>query len=480
MPTADPAEPHTVTPGTEARPQVDTILEAKLHWPPGRDDWVRRERLIDQMHRATRHQVTLVAAPAGYGKTILVAQWLGSRAASPCCVGLARPRRQRPQPAVGARRRGPRPAPAARCPLSLPPNGPAATCPGRCSRRIVNALAAMPDEIVIVLDDFHFLRDAACHDQVEFLVDSLPAQAHLVIITRADPGLRLGRLRASGGLAEIRADDLASPRRRRPPCSPREDVHLSDASRSSSSCNAPRVGRPASTSPRCPWPVGATPTSSSAQFSGGNRFVGDYLTEEVLSRHTDEVREFITSMSILDRFSAPLCDHVLGHDGLGRDPARPRAHQPVPRPARRRGGVWFRFHHLFAAVARSELEIDAPRAGAGPCTRGPLEWFRDHGHIDEAVKHSLRRRRRRGRGLLVQENWLAYVDAGRAATVRGWLEALGAARGRTDPAAEVTAAWMAALSGDEEAWPGTSPRSRSSATTARCRTAPGRSSPRSR
>ena len=88
MPAADAAEPQTVTPGTDARPQVDTVLEAKLHWPPCRDDWVRRERLLGQMDRAVGRQVTLVAAPAGYGKTILVAQWLGSEQHPPAACRL--------------------------------------------------------------------------------------------------------------------------------------------------------------------------------------------------------------------------------------------------------------------------------------------------------------------------------------------------------------------------------------------------------
>ena len=446
MPTADPVEPHTVTPGTEARPQVDTIVEAKLHWPPGRDDWVRRERLIDQMHRATRHQVTLVAAPAGYGKTILVAQWLGSEQRPPAAwvsidPGDNDPNRLWAHVAVALARAG------CALPVSLSDRTGSAV-PGTLLPAIVNALAATPDEIVIVLDDFHFIRDAACHDQVEFLVDNLPARAHLVIITRADPGLRLGRLRASGGLAEIRADDLCFTAEEAAALLEHEDVHLSD--RSLGQLMQRTEG----------WPAGlylatlsladrSDPDEFVRAFSGGNRFVGDYLTEEVLSRHSPEVREFITSISILDRFSASLCDHVVGTTAsatLLHDLSRTNLFV-VPLGDE---GVWFRFHHLFAAVARSELEITHPERVRSLHARA-AEWFRDHGHIDEAVQHSLAADDAEAASLLVQGNWLAYVDAGRAATVRGWLDAIDASAAIPDPAANVTAAWLAALAGNQTA-----------------------------
>ena len=189
---------------------VDPFLDAKLHYPPTRADWVRRDRLLDQLERATRLPVTLVAAPAGYGNTILAAQWVAGR------VGLATawvsldsgdndPSRLWTHVAAALDRAG----------CMLPTHRPSRVA-GRSDREatptllpaIVAALEAMPDEIVLVLDDFHFIQASSCHEQMEFLIERLPTQAHLVITTRADPGLRLGRLRASGALGEIRAADL--------------------------------------------------------------------------------------------------------------------------------------------------------------------------------------------------------------------------------------------------------------------------------
>ena len=212
---------------------------------------------------------------------------------------------------------------------------------------------------MILLDDFHCLQDPACHDQVALLVDNLPERAHLVIVTRADPGLRLGRLRASGRLAEIRADQLGF----------RADeaaaLLASGGVRLSSDGLAVLMERTEG------WPAGLylaalslagrdDPDALVHEFKGGNRFVGDYLTEEVLTRHPDDTREFITSMSILDRFTASLCDAVWGRTGsaaLLHDLERANMFL-IPLDEGRR---WYRFHHLFAAVARAELEVEHPR-----------------------------------------------------------------------------------------------------------------------
>ena len=225
-----------------------------------------------------------------------------------------------------------------------------------------------------------------CHEQVQFLIASLPAQAHLVIVTRADPGLRLGRLRASSDLAEIRAGDLSFTTQEATELLANDHVQLADATVSQ------LMERTEG------WPAGlylatlslagrADPDDFVRRFSGGNRFIGDYLTEEVLSRHTDRVREFITTASILDRFSAPLCDHMGGitdSAAILHDLERSNLFV-VPLDEARE---WFRFHHLFAAVARSELELTHPDHVRSLHARA-AEWFESHGHIDEAVQHLL-------------------------------------------------------------------------------------------
>ena len=434
-------------------PSVDSFLEAKLTPPPSRDNWVQRDRLVDAMDRATPHPVTLVAAPAGYGKTTMIAQWLSGQDRPPTAwVSLDAadddPDRLWTHVAAALERAG--------CSLPATESGRVlaanqAEAPRSALSAIVSALAAMPDDIVLVLDDFHFIQQPACHQQVEFLIANLPAQAHLVIVTRSDPGLRLGRLRASRDLAELRAADLSFTAREATELLERSDVELS--TKTLSQLMERTEGWPAGLYLAALSLVGrADPDDFVQAFSGGNRFIGDYLTEEVLNRHNVRVREFITTVSILDRFSAPLCDHVVGITDSAtilHDLERFNLFV-VPLDDERQ---WFRFHHLFAAVALSELEITRPDQVRSLHARA-ADWFRSQGHIDEAVQHSLAAGNTEDAALLVQASWLQYVDAGRAATVVGWLESLGAPSTTTGPGADVTAAWMSALVGDETALAG--------------------------
>ena len=431
-------------------PSLSQFVEAKLHRPPRRDSWVRRDRLVDALDKAVRHPVTLVAAPAGYGKTTLLAQWLdGADLPATAWVSLDGgdndPDRLWSHVAAALERAG--------CVLPADSSSSVAaktgaTPSGSLLPVLVNALAAMPDDIVLVLDDFHFVRVQACHEQVQHLIANLPSQAHLVLLTRSDPGLRLGRLRASGDLAEFRASDLSFTAQEAAELLADDAVQLTDTTVSM------LMERTEG------WPAGlylaklsvaglADPDDFVQSFSGGNRFIGDYLTEEVLNRHDDRVREFITTASILDRFSASLCDHVRGSDdsaAILRDLERSNLFV-VPLDESRE---WFRFHHLFAAVARSELEFRHPESVTTLHGRA-AEWFVSRGHIDEAVEHRLAAGSIDGAARLVHANWLTYVDAGRAATVSGWLESMGPEAPSTSPAARVTAAWMSALVGNESA-----------------------------
>ena len=182
-------------------------------------------------------------------------------------------------------------------------------------------------------------------------------------------------------------------------------------------------------------------------FSDGNRYIGDYLIEEVLSRHPDRVREFIMEVSVLDRFSAPLCDHVRGSSGSAailRDLERTNLFlMPLDD-----GGHWYRFHHLLAAVARSELEVSPDRDLATLHARA-ADWFTGRGLVDGAITHLIAAGDTAAAARLVQRHWLQFIDAGRIATVLGWSEAIGASDDPVEPAASVTSAWLAALIGDE-------------------------------
>ncbi len=428
----------------------DALLDAKLHSTPVREEWVVRRRLVDQLDRAAVRPVVLVAAPAGFGKTTLLTQWLATSPVSRATAwvtldqGDNDPVRLWTYLAAALERAG--------CPLPPETARFVAANAGEIVTRVLPgllaALAAMPEDTVIVLDDFHFVREQACHEQVGFLIEHLPPGCHVLIATRADPGLRLGRLRASGQLGEVRASDLAFSAEEATALLAQHQVRLS----------SPHVAELVDRTEG--WPAGlylaslsmsgrSDPASFVRQFSGNDRFVGDFLTEEVLGRHTEEVREFIITVSILDRLCAPLCDFLAETTGSAvtlRDLERANMFL-VPLDEH---GHWYRFHHLFATAARSELAITHPDRLSSLHNRAAA-WFREQGDIDEAVKHLLEAGNTDDATLLVQASWMKYLTAGRTATVVGWLRELGSSSHPSDPAATVTAAWVAAMTGDQAA-----------------------------
>jgi LuxR family transcriptional regulator, maltose regulon positive regulatory protein len=428
---------------------VDSIFEAKLRPPPSRSEWVVRVRLLEELKRAAQRAVTLIAAPAGYGKTTVVAQWLASESAPANVAWISLdtsdndPARLWTQIATALERVG--------CIVARDTAGFVAAGGDDMLAvvlpKIVDAIAAFGEDTTILIDDFDMVRAAECNEQIDFFVKHLPANAHLVLISRADPALRLGRLRAAGQLSEIRADDLAFNLQEA------STLFVADGVELSSEAVSELMERTEG------WPAGlylaaltltgrADPIEFVHHFSGSNRFIGDYLTEEVLSRQPDEVRNFILNISILDRFSAPLCDYVT-ETRHSASILRELQHTNlflIPLDSEER---WFRFHNLFGAVAKSALETDEPDRAAMLHSRA-AEWLSDNGFVDAAVEHALAAGNAEHAAYLVNASWLRYFDAGLGTTVRRWLRVLDTSAANHSTAYVVTAAWMAALSGNKK------------------------------
>lgn len=436
--------------GTQPPMILNPPLETKLHAPRVRKEWIERGDLVDYL-AAVPSMLVLVNAPAGFGKTTLVAQWASSRAAD---------------------------RPFAWISLEPDDNDPGRlwwhvasalqrSCPGLNAAEVIaafraqipdfagtvlplllNELARLPEPVVLVLDDYHVIKDRDCQDQVAFAVQHLPPTVQLVLITRADPALPLARLRATGDMAEIRAEELRF--------GSHEVAGLITAVAGvqlSRDDLADLVDRTEG------WPAGVylaalslcghpSPSAFIRQFTGDSRFIVDFLVEEVLGRQPAEVRQFLARTSILSRFCAPLCEAVDGSAGAGAilDLLERENLFVVPLDDTRQ---WFRYHHLFAQVLRSELARAEPDIVPALHERASA-WFLRSGLADEAISHAHAARDVAGVVNLIAWHWYAYTASGQVPAVRRWLSALGDEMISADPVAAHCAAWTAALSGDRE------------------------------
>ncbi len=302
--------------------------------------------------------------------------------------------------------------------------------------------------MILVLDDYHVIRERSCHDQLASLLFHLPPSLQLVLITRADPRLPLARLRTIGEMVEIRMPEL-----RFTPLQAAALVHAVSGAELTAADLADLVERTEG------WPAGIylaalslrghpDPGAFVRQFTGNNRFVVDFLAEEVLSRQPATIRQFLARTSILDRFCAPLCDAVVGSDNAADilDLLERENLFVVPLDDTRR---WYRYHHLFAQVLTSQLARDEP--GTVPVLHQRASaWYTASGWVDEAIGHVLAAGDIPRSVELIARNWYAYVSVGRAGTVRAWMRLFTDDQIAAYPLAAHCAAWAAALSGEPE------------------------------
>jgi LuxR family maltose regulon positive regulatory protein len=390
--------------------------------------------------------VVLVVAPPGFGKTMLLAQWEELDDRPFAWVSLDR-RDDDPlllwNYLVAAIRRiepgfGGALEPALRSAGGMALD---AIVP-----RILNELESMGREIVFVLDDYHWVTSPACHESIALLVERGPANAQLVVSSRSDPPLPLARLRASGGLFELRAADLAF--------TEDETAELFAAF----GLDLPPDSIATLQRRTEGWPASlylallsvrdvSDPTAALAEFGGSSRHVVDYLTEVVLDSETEEHRSFLLATSILERMCASLCDSVTGAGDSARVLAEIE-HANLFLVPLDNHGEWFRYHHLFGELLRDELRRDGD---AEPeLHRRACEWLASAGHVDEAIDHAIAGGDRDTAATLIATHWVAYVYAGRLATVTRWLKALPRDFLRADARLCLVDAWTLALVGSAE------------------------------
>ena len=385
---AGPAPAQVVTPPKEAGHPGDPLvpaplLETKLYVPRSRRGLVPRPRLIERLDRGSALKLMLVSAPAGFGKTTLLTEWLAAGPAGPAGERLAAwlsLDRGDNDPAsfwtyvVAALRtaasgvgegalallRAPRPPPIETVLTAL-----------------LNDLGATAAEIVLVLDDYHVIDASDVQDQMAFLLDHLPAWLHVVIASRADPALPLARWRARGELVEVRAAEL-----RFTPDEAAAYLNELMGLRLTARDVAALEGRTEG------WIAALQLAALSMQgredvagfiagFAGDDRYVVDYLAEEVLQRQPERVQAFLLQTCILGRLSGPLCDAVTGQGGgKAMLAALERGNLfLVPLDDRRR---WYRYHHLFADVLQARL-LDEQPGQLPDLHRRASAWYQQNG-----------------------------------------------------------------------------------------------------
>lgn len=424
------------------------LLATKFHVPSKRSTLVARPRLTERLDLGREARLTLVSAPAGFGKTTLLAEWLDSASADGRAVAWLSLDQRDNDPAVfwaymvtALGKAVPRIGQGATDALAASPAD---------SEAIVGGLAAdleaVEGDVILVLDDYHLIDTPAVQDGLAFLIDHLPSRVQFVMGTRADPRLPLARLRARGDLVEIRAADL------------RFTAEESVAYLTGSMGLALTVQEVAALEGRTEgWIVALQLAALSLQgredaagfienFAGDDRFVVDYLVEEVLQRQPDKVRRFLQQTSILPRLTGPLCDALTGdEDGAAMLETLERTNLfVVPLDDQRR---WYRYHHLFADMLAVRLRDEAPGT-ISSLHRRASDWYERDGNLPAAVRHALLCEDPTRAADLFELAAPTMFRNREEATVRAWLDAFPDDLIRSRPALAIHYVGAHVVSGD--------------------------------
>jgi LuxR family maltose regulon positive regulatory protein len=428
----------------------EPLLTTKLYIPPPRSNLVPRARLRQQLDEGLRlgRKLTLVCAPAGFGKTTLVTSWIYGTAREIAWLSLDEgdddPQRFLTYLIAALQQVDGRIGRTIQSVLQSPQPPPVENM----MTALINDVATANAPTLLVLDDLHLVKSEAIVQQLDFLLEHQPPVLHLVIATREEPPLQLARLRAQGKVTELRERDL----RFTPEESAaflRQTMGLTLSSEAVQALEARTEG----------WIAGlqlaalslrehpSDPAKVIAAFSGDAPYVMDYLLTEVLQRQSPSLREFIVQTSILDRFTPALCEAVTGRaDGRERLAQLESAHAflvPLDRQ-----GQWFRYHRLFAEALRARLTPDQRQT----LHRRAAHWYERQGLLHEAIRHALAGAEAAGDTTdaerLIAKAAETTLFTGGLLTLRGWLDALPADRIEANRDLATYQGWVLALTGD--------------------------------
>jgi LuxR family transcriptional regulator, maltose regulon positive regulatory protein len=414
------------------------ILATKLHIPQPRPGFVSRPHLIARLQDglAAGHKLTLISASAGFGKTTLLSEWIGgfhSRTGSShhqagirypqaCWVSLDEADSDLSRFLVyliaALRTIQPGFGESALAALQTPQPPPSESL----LAILLNEISELPGKYILVLDDYHLLDSAAVDAALDFVLDHLPAQLHLVLASREDPPLPLARLRARNQMTELRAADL------RFSASEASDflkrvMGLALSTEEIASLEARTEG----------WIAGLQLAALSMRehddiagfiqsFTGSHRFVLDYLLEEVLRHQPQDVQEFLLRTSILDRMCAPLCDAVLGASKVSSDFLESLERGNlflVPLDNER---CWYRYHHLFSDFLRQRLSQKYDRQEITHTHIRASEYFEQYGDLAESFRHAISAGDLERAARLAEVAWQGMDGTFQTAAWLGWVK----------------------------------------------------------
>ncbi len=448
---------------------LSTLLATKLHRPRPTSNLVARPRLTQRLDDGLRsgHRLFLIVAPAGYGKTTLVTEWLDQIDIPSAWLSLdeadSDPHRFFTYVVAALQKTlGPalsQPVPEA-FPMTPQP-------PESFVLPLINDLAAVDRPILLALDDYHAITTGPIQEAMALFLRRAPPNLHLVVLTRVDPPFPLPRLRVRERMTEIRDRDLRF--------TPDEMTAFLN---SLHSLNLPAEQITALGSRTEGWAAGVQLAALSlhgcnaehaarfiSAFSGSHHYIVDYLFEEVLSRQPDTVREFLLQTSILERMCAPLCDATLSSEGIGQGskdqpgegtiPAQEILEHLersnlflIPLDDERR---WYRYHHLFVDVLRGMLlSSSQPEQTAGLHVRAS-DWYRQNGFVADAVQHALQAGDHERAAEIVEEHAWSMVQRAELAILREWIEALPGTLVSARPWLRIYYAWALFFSESEAA-----------------------------
>ncbi|MBN1221368.1 MAG: AAA family ATPase [Anaerolineae bacterium] len=415
------------------------LLTTKIYIPPARLGLVPRPRLLERLTPTPHCRLTLISAPAGFGKTTLLSDWVRQVERPVAWLSLEQDDNettrfwsyviaalQTVQPAVGETAQA---ALQSSPPLALE----------ALVTAIINDITAVPDPFILILDDYHTIQTESIHHSLNFLLDHLPPQLALVIATREDPPLALSRRRGRMELTEIRAAELRF--------TIEEageffntitglDLALEDIAALEGRTEGWAVGlQMAALSLRTLDP--SAKRDFVAAFTGDDRYVVDYLVEEVLQHQPQPVQDFLLQTSILERLCGPLCDAVCFGQTKTAHPGGTQSPQDdgqaildrlewanlftISLDNRR---YWYRYHHLFADLLRRRLKRSLDASALTALYLRASEWFEQEGLITEAVSYALASGDDAYAAELIERHVLTTFYQSETVLVQNWLKAL--------------------------------------------------------